>query len=282
LLITQISLSLSNSLLKKNIRNIKNNKSQSNSQINFIELNNNNNNNNNINNKILLEIKIKNKNQENYNTNFIPNFNLNLLEVKQIKTNNANPNPNYINNDYNNHNKTDFSKAININCTQNNCRFPNYCSKDRDVCLCANTHAELIYNNKRSKIIEESINSKYNNKNIKEFCLYKRKNQIIYFLLELIFNCGIGHIYAGNLINGIIKMVLVIMPCLIFMAMILMGIMSSSKIADMSVIGYCINLTLICALLAWWIVDIVLIATGFYVDGNGVPLINWDLNQINN
>ena len=43
------------------------------------------------------------------------------------------------------------------------------------------------------------------------YCNYKQKSQLTSFLLEFIFPIGIGHLYAGRILNGILKMLLYIL-----------------------------------------------------------------------
>jgi hypothetical protein len=163
----------------------------------------------------------------------------------------------------------DYTKASNIICTQNdNCQYPNYCSTDKQTCQCALNFAEYELNRPR-KEGEKPADAK----EIKLFCSYTRKSQLVYFLLEFILNMGAGHLYAGNNSIGAAKMTLVFLPCFVFWIMMCLG--GSSKIAEMAVCGYCLVITAICAISIWWLVDVILISIGGYTDGNGVPLMQW-------
>lgn len=169
-----------------------------------------------------------------------------------------------------NFNAPDFTLAKNINCTKVNCMYPNQCLPDNKTCKCALEYAEYLLN-KNLKEGEKRIDAKI----MKTFCNYKRKSKFVYFLLEIIFNIGLGHLYAGNLATGIVKLTLVFLPCFIFSVLMCMGIMSSSKIADTAVFGYCMVVMAICAVSMWWLCDVILISIGYYTDGNGVPLLSW-------
>lgn len=182
-------------------------------------------------------------------------------------------------NSYNDHNPKNinpkfnapnFASARKIKCSKENCQYPNQCLEDNSTCKCSTEYAEFELNKKLQtgeKRIIPTVDYVY--------CAYRRKSQLLYFLLEFILNIGVGHLYAGNLGIGISKMTLVFLPCVVFSLLICLGVMSSSKIADMAVYGYCLVFSAICAITLWWLVDIILIAIGYYSDGNGVPLQSW-------
>lgn len=207
----------------------------------------------------LSEVKTDNKNNTLDEDNDKREFTDKKEDMEKIDPVNVNPS----------YKSPNFAEAKNITCTKENCVYPNKC-KDKHTCQCDISYAEF-YLNKELKEGEERIDSK----DIKEFCTYKRKSQLVYFLLEFILNIGAGHLYASNYTLGVIKMILVFLPCVLFSLLICMGVMSSSKIADMAVFGYCLVVASVCAIVIWWLVDVILIAIGYYTDGNRVPLIPW-------
>lgn len=168
--------------------------------------------------------------------------------------------------------KIDFSSARNIECNEFNCATPNHCLPDKTTCNCGLENAEFDLNKPlqpNEKRIEPTKNTL--------FCSYFRKNQLTYFLLELLLNCGAGHFYAGNIGLGVAKLLLLVLPCFIMCFSACLGGMSSDGegAAGKMMIGSMISYALLCALSIWWLVDVIIIATGGYNDGNNVPLKHW-------
>merc|ERR1711957_1036685 len=97
------------------------------------------------------------------------------------------------------------------------------------------------------------------------FCAYVRKQQLVYFLLEIFLNIGAGHFYAGNIGMGVGKLLVVFLPCFAMCIALCCGMVGGDKAAGGGMAG-------VCAASVWWIVDIIMIATLSYTDGHGVPL----------
>ena len=160
--------------------------------------------------------------------------------------------------------KPDFTSARNIKCIKDdNCRYPNYCISG-NICQCGNENAEYLLN-KNLEINETR------EKNI-VFCAYQRKQQLVYFLLEMLLNMGAGHFYAGNTKLALFKFLLLLMPCFIMCAF---GSVSSEEKSGISFLGTVLSGITSCALGIWWLVDVINIALANYTDGNGVPLKAW-------
>ena len=102
----------------------------------------------------------------------------------------------------------DFTAARNINCNELNCLSPNSCSNDKKTCICSLENAEWIMNHKLKEGEKRGdCESRGDCKSILLFCAYIRKNQLIYFLLEIFVNIGLGHFYAGNFGMGFGKII---------------------------------------------------------------------------
>lgn len=163
----------------------------------------------------------------------------------------------------------DFTAARNINCTDQNCRIPNVCSADKKTCMCSAETAEYLLNKKL-----EVGESRVNPATVATFCAHERKNQLTYFLLELLLNVGAGHFYAGNTGLGVAKLLVVLLPCMVMCVLGCMGAMGEDKFGGMAV-GTCLAISASCAISIWWLVDVIMIATNKREDGLGVPLKKW-------
>lgn len=85
-------------------------------------------------------------------------------------------------------------------CTSSNCGPRNGFCIDLNTCQC-----QIGYANFET---EESPAGQY--------CTYQQKSQLVAFLLEFFFPIGVGHLYAGRIVNGLIKMGFnVLLPCLL-------------------------------------------------------------------
>ena len=110
-------------------------------------------------------------------------------------------------------------------------------------------------------------------------CNYQQINQSYYFYLEFVFLYGLGHIYAGNYVLGIVKLVL-----FVFLITQLTLIPICSKFVDDKCDNGCIRLLVGLFFLffsmgffGWVLFDLIAIGNGFYYDGNGVPLVDWNM-----
>jgi hypothetical protein len=162
-----------------------------------------------------------------------------------------------------------FGSARNISCTRYTCQFPNFCTENNTICKCAWEFAEYELN-KPSENGEANISYQG-----QAFCAYRKKNQLVYFLLELLLNLGAGHFYAGNYVLGGLKVGLIFVPCIAFCVMLCLGIAVADKLEAVFSLGFLFICLLSCGMSVWWLVDIILIGTRKYSDGNGVPLNPW-------
>jgi len=168
-------------------------------------------------------------------------------------------------------NVPDFTKANNINCSTNNCQFPNQCSEDKKTCRCGLDNAEYELNKKLKEGETREDPTK-----VQLFCAYVRKQQLVYFLLEILLNIGAGHFYAGNIGMGVGKLLVVFLPCFAMCIAMCCGMVGGDKAAGGAMAGgSCLGIAAVCAISIWWIVDIIMIATLSYTDGHGVPLKSW-------
>jgi hypothetical protein len=102
------------------------------------------------------------------------------------------------------------------------------------------------------------------------YCNYKQKSRMTAFFLEFFFPIGLGHLYAGKVTLGIIKCSLF---CLFFLG--LCGEIMCIRL-NMNKFLLCSAFTLLADMCLWivlQIVDLICYAFGFYLDGNGLPMI---------
>jgi thiol:disulfide interchange protein len=187
------------------------------------------------------------------------------------ETNNNNYNYNYNYNSASSSSEFIFGSARNIACTQFNCQYPNQCVENGSVCRCGLEFAEYELNKPQEN--SEKTQSPLGN----VYCSYRKKNQLVYFLLELLLNVGAGHFYAGNFLLGGIKLALMFVPCVAFFVLACLGIVAPNKLSGVFSFGFwfCFVCLFSCGVTVWWLVDVILIATRKITDGNGVPLNPW-------
>ena len=91
-------------------------------------------------------------------------------------------------------------------------------------------------------------------------CDYEQKDRVLYFLLEFILSFGIGHLYVGKCIYGLIKMACYVSICVIYFFKFhkKKGI-DAARIRFFLGLNYCI----------WQLIDGLCIFRGTYTDGNG-------------
>jgi hypothetical protein len=157
-----------------------------------------------------------------------------------------------------------FSVAEKINCTSSNCNIPNFCITDNTVCKCSSEYAEYELNKPLKEGEKPAVASAS-----KAFCQYQRKKQLTYFLLEFFLNIGAGHLYAGNVLLGILKLLIVILPCLGYC--VFMCVSSNKDNGTVKALSSLFG----CVASIWWLTDLILIGTRHYDDGNTVPLAPW-------
>ena len=98
-------------------------------------------------------------------------------------------------------------------------------------------------------------------------CQYKQKYQTVFFILELLLPFGAGHFYAGRILNGILKLAIVIIAiCADVIVKKILKTFSSEQ--NFNIAMYAIYF----CLLAWQMVDIVCIGINAYKDGKGISI----------
>lgn len=134
--------------------------------------------------------------------------------------------------------------------TEHNCFLPYGVCLNETACLCLPEYANIFVN-------EESV--------FQIKCTYKKKKLIIAGLLELFLPLSLGHFYAQQIKIGLFKftynLVVYSMCCILF---------SKSTEIQQGTVLICIIMS--CLIPIWNIVDMFMFFTGFYKDGNGIPL----------
>jgi hypothetical protein len=138
-----------------------------------------------------------------------------------------------------------FFVVSNIKCEMSTCPPPSYC-QDVNTCKCG----DGVANFSPPGVV------------LPLFCQYKQKQKLTFFLLEF-FIPGVGHFYIGSILLGILKILL-----------FCTGTCCASAAASKESFTM-IFLIFQCGVCLWYTVDLVLIATDFYRDGNTVPLQQW-------
>ena len=105
-------------------------------------------------------------------------------------------------------------------------------------------------------------------------CNYKRKKQLIVFILELI-GFGIGHIYANNYLIGISKLIYWLI-CITFCVLMRKEYVKRGDNDEKVIIVTFISFLLNVGLIIWYAIDLASIGIGSYLDGNGIDLYYWN------
>ena len=111
-------------------------------------------------------------------------------------------------------------------------------------------------------------------------CCYEQKSQLTTFILEIIIGFGLGHFYALNYSMGMTKLVIYSVICFLFYSTLVYRHLKNEKIGEEnSIILKFTNILSVllcfCTYTIWQCIDILLIGTNYYVDGNGAPLKRW-------
>lgn len=111
-------------------------------------------------------------------------------------------------------------------------------------------------------------------------CCYEQKSQFITFILEAFIGFGAGHIYAMNYNIGIIKLVIYSVLFVLLFSTICYRYIKNDKIEyeNYIILKFASILSMMlcfCTYTVWQCIDILLIGTNYYVDGNGAPLNKW-------
>jgi TM2 domain-containing membrane protein YozV len=142
-------------------------------------------------------------------------------------------------------------------CNVNNCSDPNARCMSSDTCQCKKGYAHTSRNEAKS-------------------CSYVQKSQSTLFILELFFPFGVGHFYAGQLLHGILKLLLFLFAFLF--DCFIRKIMTSNKIRETNLYQF-ISAIFYIILILWQITDLCFIGMNKYLDFNNVPLDAWGDQQ---
>lgn len=146
----------------------------------------------------------------------------------------------------------------NIVCTFNNCPPPSFCV-DNNTCKCADGFVN--YNENKKSL------------NIKHYCQYKQKKQLVALLLEFFISMGIGHFYANRTTYGLYKLGLSLIPFLITIFLCCYNIIHKPTDGEgLKNALFSISCLFICIFFTIQLIDIINFLTNSYYDGNGVPL----------
>jgi len=164
--------------------------------------------------------------------------------------------------------KDKYRYAKNIECNKYNCFAPNICL-DATFCKCGEEYANFNEDN-------PFINGNDNYDNNKIYCNYKRKKQIISFVLEFFLFFGMGHVYSGNYILGISKFIF-------FILLIIFKLKKDKNSKEIDIEeeennnknANWLHLMILLSAVIWYIIDIVFLALRKFIDGNGVPMLSW-------
>ena len=108
-----------------------------------------------------------------------------------------------------------------------------------------------------------------------EMCNYKKKTQLIAFLLETFVSFGVGHFYTKNFKKAIPKLLFWVLGFYFFFSVRFYSKQREST--DSVSLLFCLLGFLTCTgMIIWHIADIVSLALNYgYLDGNGIELYSW-------
>lgn len=145
-------------------------------------------------------------------------------------------------------------------CNEQNCKSPNGRCYNKNMCACNKGYAQL-----------RDVEASQDNLS----CNIRLKSQAIFFGIELVTWIGGGHIYAGRLLYGFIKMsafiFVILTDCLLKRC-----IFNRKMLAKNRNFFVIFSYVLYGLLLLWQTVDIILIGSNLFRDGNGFKIMTWD------
>lgn len=104
-----------------------------------------------------------------------------------------------------------------------------------------------------------------------EMCNYKRKKQIIAFVLELFLMFGIGHFYLANYKLAIIKLIFFILGYSLFIVLRKMS-KKTEENNTFSLLTALFGCFICILIIIWQIIDVILLGLGRYTDGKGIEM----------
>jgi hypothetical protein len=107
-----------------------------------------------------------------------------------------------------------------------------------------------------------------------EMCNYKKKDQWIAFVLELVVSFGAGHFYTSNLTYAIPKLLYWIAGYTCFIALRVISNKKEENDPLVLMISFAGCLTCV-GMIIWQVVDCFMYGLNKYQDGNGIDLKEW-------
>ena len=145
-----------------------------------------------------------------------------------------------------------------IECTIDNCPEPNYCGNSKTVCYCAKGLANYPFTGVKDV-----------------YCQYEQHAQLTGFLWELLLNMGIGHFNIGQNLMGTFKLLVLVIPIVLFVLGKLSIIKVGFKEGGTGFIMMCVVIAFALTSFAWWLADAIMFGTNKYRDRYDVPLKKW-------
>jgi hypothetical protein len=107
------------------------------------------------------------------------------------------------------------------------------------------------------------------------YCNYQQKKTMWALLIESFGLVGFGHIYAGRIFQGIIKMI-VFYIIICFGSQFVITFMKENTDTDTAYyVKLIISSACLCLPVIWHLIDLYNFAANNYLDGNGMPMLNW-------
>ena len=151
-----------------------------------------------------------------------------------------------------------LSKKEVPNCSPENCPEPNFCSEKQKACYCAKGLANYPFS---------GVNGVY--------CQYEQHSQLTSFLLELLLNLGIGHFIIGQNLMGSFKLIIMVVPIVLFVMSCLGLIKMGFKEGTCGTVVQIVAIAFGVGAFAWWLTDAIMFGKNKYRDRNEVPLKKW-------
>lgn len=146
------------------------------------------------------------------------------------------------------------------NCTVSNCHDPYGRCENQNVCACNYGYAQM-----------PSLKASKNQLS----CTVSLKSQALFFGLELLTWIGVGHIYAGRMMYGFVKMsvflFIISIDCILKRLSFNRVFPAKSK-SSIVIFSYFIY----AFFLLWQTIDIIVIGSNLFRDGNGFKIMTWD------
>lgn len=112
-------------------------------------------------------------------------------------------------------------------------------------------------------------------KNDHRSCNYARKKAIYALLLESFGFIGFGHIYAGRLFNGILKMIWFFVNIFYGVQFVLVFMKENAETDAAYYVKMIISIACVSVPIIWHFIDLYRFSNNLYLDGNDIPMLNW-------